>query len=156
LMIWDLCHSAGAMPVDLDGVDADFAIGCGYKYLNGGPGAPSFLFVPERHQTSFSQPLFGWMGHAQPFEFDWQYHPAEGISRYLWGTKLVWSMIAVECAVDLMLTADLKLIRDKSQKMADLFIALVKLACAKHNLDVVTPLNPAKRGSQVCLRHPEG
>jgi kynureninase len=156
LMIWDLAHSAGAMPVDLSAANADFAIGCGYKYLNGGPGAPAFVYVAQRHQAGFSQPLSGWMGHAQPFEFDWKYRPAEGIARYLCGTQPVLSMIALECAVDLMLTANLAEIREKSLRMADLFIRLVEERCAGHGLELVTPREPEKRGSQVCLRHPEG
>lgn len=156
LMIWDLAHSAGAMPVDLTAANADFAIGCGYKYLNGGPGAPAFVYVAQRHQANFSQPLSGWMGHAQPFEFDWKYQPAEGIARYLCGTQPVLSMIALECAIDLMLTANLAQVREKSLRMADLFIRLVEERCAGHGLQLVTPREPEKRGSQVCLRHPEG
>jgi kynureninase len=156
LVIWDLAHSAGAMPVDLTAANADFAIGCGYKYLNGGPGAPAFVYVAQRHQAGFSQPLSGWMGHAQPFEFGWKYRPAEGIARYLCGTQPVLSMIALECAVDLVLTADLAEVREKSLRMADLFIRLVEERCAGHNLELVTPREPEKRGSQVCLRHPEG
>jgi kynureninase len=156
LVIWDLAHSAGAMPIDLTAASADFAIGCGYKYLNGGPGAPAFVYVAQRHQAGFSQPLSGWMGHAQPFEFDWKYRPAEGIARYLCGTQPVLSMIALESAVDLMLTANLVEIREKSLRMADLFVRLVEQRCAGHGLELVTPREPEKRGSQVCLRHPEG
>ncbi len=156
LIIWDLAHSAGAMPIDLTAANADLAIGCGYKYLNGGPGAPAFVYVAERHQAEFSQPLSGWMGHSQPFAFDWQYAPAEGIGRYLCGTQPVLSMAALECAVDLLLTADLAQVREKSLTMADLFIQWVEQRCAVHGLELVTPREPEKRGSQVCLRHPEG
>lgn len=156
LVIWDLAHSAGALPVDLTGANADFAIGCGYKYLNGGPGAPAFVYVAERHQNNFSQPLSGWLGHAQPFAFDWKYQPAEGISRYLAGTQPVLSMTALECGVDVALSADLSLIRQKSLKMADLFIQLVEQRCSQYDLQLVTPLEHHKRGSQVSYSHPQG
>jgi kynureninase len=156
LVIWDLAHSAGAMPVDLNGCEADFAIGCGYKYLNGGPGAPAFVFVAERHQAGFIQPLSGWMGHAQPFTFDPVYTPAEGIARYLCGTQPVLSMTALECGVDVLLEADLDAVRAKSLALGDLFIELVEGRCAGHSLDLATPRDPARRGSQVCWRHPEG
>jgi kynureninase len=156
LMIWDLCHSAGAMPVDLNDANADFAIGCGYKYLNGGPGAPAFVYVAERHQTNFSQPLAGWMGHSQPFAFDWKYQPAEGIARYLAGTQPVLSMIALECGIDLMLQADLAAVRQKSLAMADLFIQLVEQRCGNYGLELVTPRDGAIRGSQVSYSHPKG
>ncbi|MBX3085416.1 MAG: kynureninase [Anaerolineae bacterium] len=156
LMLWDLCHSAGAMPVDLDGVGADFAVGCGYKYLNGGPGAPAFLYVSQRHQPEFSQPLSGWMGHAHPFTFDWQYQPAEGIARYLCGTQPVLSMTALDCGVDTLLAADLNDVRAKSLRMTDLFIELVEQRCAGHDLTLVTPRPRDQRGSQICLSHPDG
>ena len=156
LVIWDLAHSAGAMPVDLTGANADFAIGCGYKYLNGGPGAPAFVYVAKRHQRKFSQPLSGWLGHQQPFAFDWQYEPAKGIARYLCGTQPVLSMAALECGVDLMLTVDLAQVRAKSQAMADLFWQLIEQQCSTHGLELVTPRDATQRGSQICLRHPEG
>jgi kynureninase len=156
LMIWDLAHSAGAVPVDLNGAGADFAIGCGYKYLNGGPGAPAFVFVAKRHQENFSQPLSGWMGHAHPFNFDWKYEPAEGIARYLCGTQAVLSMSALECGIDMMLEADINLIRAKSLAMTDLFIALLEQRCAAHDLKLVTPRDHAMRGSQVCLSNGNG
>lgn len=156
LMLWDLAHSAGAVPVDLNGAGADFAIGCGYKYLNGGPGAPAFVFVPKKHQAKFSQPLSGWMGHAHPFTFDWKYEPAEGIARYLCGTQAVLSMSALECGIDMMLEADINLIRAKSLAMTNLFIELVEQRCAGHDLKLVTPRDHSKRGSQVCISNPNG
>ena len=156
LVIWDLAHSAGAMPVDLTGANADFAIGCGYKYLNGGPGAPAFVYVAQRHQANFSQPLAGWMGHAQPFAFDWKYQPAEGIARYLCGTQPVLSMTALECGIDVMLEADLALMRQKSVAMADLMIQLVEQRCGAFGLELVTPRDGNKRGSQVSYSHPQG
>ncbi len=156
LVIWDLAHSAGAMPIDLTNANADFAIGCGYKYLNGGPGAPAFVYVARHHQANFSQPLSGWMGHAQPFAFDWKYQPAEGIARYLAGTQPVLSMIALECGIDVMLEADLSQVRQKSLAMADLFIQLVEQRCGNYGLELVTPRDGNKRGSQVSYSHPQG
>ncbi len=156
LVIWDLAHSAGAMAVDLTGANADFAIGCGYKYLNGGPGAPAFVYVAERHQAGFSQPLAGWMGHNKPFAFEWKYEPAEGIARYLAGTQPVLSMTALECGVDVMLEADMVQIREKSLAMADLFIQLVEQRCEDYGLELVTPRNGAVRGSQVSYVHSQG
>ncbi|MCA0457179.1 MAG: kynureninase [Chloroflexi bacterium] len=156
LVIWDLAHSAGALPVDLTGANADFAIGCGYKYLNGGPGAPAFVYVAKRHQPNFSQPLAGWMGHNKPFAFDWKYEPAEGIGRYLAGTQAVLSMTALECGVDVMLEADMVQIREKSLTMADLFIQLVEQRCGSFGLELVTPTDGSIRGSQVSYSHPQG
>lgn len=154
LVIWDLAHSAGALPVDLNAAGADFAVGCGYKYLNGGPGAPAFIFVARRHQASFYHPLAGWFGHAQPFAFDSHYRPADGIARALCGTPPVLSLVALECGVDLALEADLQLIRAKSLALVDLFIARVERLCASHDLRLVTPREHHRRGSQVCFAHP--
>lgn len=156
LVIWDLAHSAGALPVDLTGAHADFAIGCGYKYLNGGPGAPAFVYVAKRHQPNFSQPLAGWMGHNKPFAFDWKYEPAEGIGRYLAGTQPVLSMTALECGVDVMLEADMSLVRQKSLTMADVFMQLVEERCGNYGLELVTPTDGSIRGSQVSYSHPQG
>lgn len=156
LVIWDLAHSAGAVPVALDAVQVDFAVGCGYKYLNGGPGAPAFVYVAERHQEKFSQPLSGWLGHAQPFAFEWKYEPADGIARYLCGTQPVLSLTALECGVDLLTTCDLAAIRTKSLAMTDLFIALVEEQCAGYGLELATPRDHAQRGSQVSFHHAEG
>lgn len=156
LVIWDLAHSAGALPVDLTGAQADFAVGCGYKYLNGGPGAPAFVYVAQRHQERFSQPLSGWLGHAQPFAFDWKYEPARGIARYLCGTQPVLSLAALECGVDPLLACDLPTLRAKSLTMTDLFITLVEEQCAGYGLQLVTPREAHRRGSQVSFRHPDG
>lgn len=154
LVIWDLAHSAGALPVELNAAGADFAVGCGYKYLNGGPGAPAFIFVARRHQASFRHPLAGWFGHAQPFAFDPYYRPADGIARALCSTPSVLSLVALECGVDIALEADLQLIRAKSLALADLFIARVERLCANHGLRLVTPREHRRRGSQVCFAHP--
>jgi len=156
LAVWDLAHSAGALPVDLHGADADFAVGCGYKYLNGGPGAPAFVWVHPRHAERFWQPLSGWMGHACPFEFTADYRPAAGIARYLCGTPPVISLAALECGVDAVLAADMAALRAKSLALTDLFIALVESRCAGHGLSLVTPRENASRGSQVCFARADG
>jgi kynureninase len=155
LTIWDLAHSAGAVPVDLNGAQADFAVGCGYKYLNGGPGAPAFIFVAQRHQADFRQPLAGWMGHAHPFAFEPDYRPAPGIARALCGTPPVLSLAALECGVDIALEAPMAMVRAKSLALTDLFIAQVEPRCAAHGLRLVTPREPDRRGSQVCFAHPD-
>ncbi|WIT10494.1 kynureninase [Paucibacter sediminis] len=155
LVIWDLAHSAGAVPVDLKGADADFAIGCGYKYLNGGPGAPAFVWAHPRHAERFWQPLSGWMGHAAPFQFTPNYQPAPGIQRYLCGTPAVLSMAALECGVDTLLAAEamggMQALRQKSLALTELFIELVDERCAKLGVRVASPRQAAQRGSQVCL-----
>jgi kynureninase len=160
LAIWDLCHSAGAVPVDLHAADADFAIGCGYKYLNGGPGAPAFVWAHPRHREDFEQPLSGWWSHAAPFEFTPEYRPAAGIARYLCGTQPVLSMTALECGLDTFLAAQplggVEALRRKSLALTDLFMALVEERCAGHGLEVVTPRDHARRGSQVCLSRDDG
>ena len=160
LTIWDLAHSAGAVPVDLQGAGADFAIGCGYKYLNGGPGAPAFVWVHPRHADAFWQPLSGWWGHAAPFSFTPEYRPAPGISRYLCGTQPIISLSALECGLDVFRAAEplggMAALRRKSLALTDLFITLVEERCAGHGLALVTPRNHAQRGSQVCLSRADG
>jgi kynureninase len=160
LVVWDLAHSAGAVEVDLHGADADFAVGCGYKYLNGGPGAPAFVWVHPRHADRFWQPLAGWWGHAAPFAFDADYRPAAGIARYLCGTQPVLSMIALDCGLDTVLAAQplggMPALRRKSLALTDLFIALVEERCAGHGLALATPRAHSQRGSQVCLTRDEG
>jgi kynureninase len=155
LMLWDLAHSAGALPVDLNAAKADLAVGCGYKYLNGGPGAPAFLFVAERHQEAIRPPLAGWMGHAHPFTFDIGYEPAAGIARNLCGTPPVLSMSALDAALDVMLEADMNALRAKSLALGDLFLALVEQRCAAHGFANGSAARH-ERGSQVGLLHPEG
>jgi kynureninase len=155
LVVWDLAHSAGALPVDLKGSDADFAVGCGYKYLNGGPGAPAFVWVHPRHADRFWQPLSGWMGHAAPFEFSPGYRPGAGIARYLCGTPAVIAMTALECGVDTVLAADMAALRRKSIALTELFIELVEGRCAGHGLTLASPPDPAQRGSQVSFSHPD-
>jgi kynureninase len=160
LTVWDLAHSAGAVPVDLNAAQADFAIGCGYKYLNGGPGAPAFVWVNPKHADRFWQPLAGWWSHAAPFEFTPDYRPAAGISRYLCGTQPILSMTALECGLDIFVAAEalggMQALRKKSLALTDLFIALVEERCAGHGLGLATPKEHAARGSQVCLTRRQG
>ena len=164
IMIWDLCHSAGAVPVDLHGAGVDFAVGCGYKYLNGGPGAPAFIWVHPRHterldRESWRPPLSGWLGHAQPFAFTPHYQPANGIQRFICGTPPVLSMATLECGVDTVLAAGdrggMAAIRDKSLALTDLFMRLVDERSAGHGFTIVTPRDPVQRGSQVSIAHPD-
>ncbi|WP_027013890.1 kynureninase [Comamonas composti] len=160
LCVWDLCHSAGAVPVDLKGANADFAVGCSYKYLNGGPGAPAFVWAHPRLINRFWQPLSGWFGHEKPFEFVPDYRPAQGIGRYLCGTQPLISMSLLECGLDVFTEAGklggMAALREKSLALTDLFIALVEQRCAGHGLGLATPRAHEQRGSQVCLTREEG
>jgi kynureninase len=156
LVVWDLSHSAGALPLALDSDGVDFAVGCGYKYLNGGPGAPAYLYVAERHQREIRPPLSGWMGHEAPFAFDTDYRPAPGIERHLCGTPSVLAMAALEVGVEMLGRASLFEIREKSKRMGDLFLRLVEERCARCGLEPACPRDASRRGSQVSLRHPEG
>ena len=155
LTVWDLAHSAGAVPVALLEARADFAIGCGYKYLNGGPGAPAFAWVNPAHAERFWQPLAGWWGHAAPFEFSPDYRPAPGIKRYLCGTQPIISLTALECGLAVFEQAQalggMTALRAKSLALTDLFIELVAQRCQGHGLGLATPLVHDQRGSQVCL-----
>ncbi len=152
LVVWDLAHSAGAFPVALDACEADFAVGCGYKYLNGGPGAPAFLYVARRWQSAFAQPLSGWFGHEAPFAFSPAYVPAPGVARYLCGTPPVLSMIALACGVDTVLAAEplggLAALEAKAASLTACFIAQVEARCARHGLALVTPRDARARGNQ--------
>jgi len=154
--VWDLAHSAGAVPVDLNGANADFAVGCTYKYLNGGPGAPAFIWVPERHQATFTQPLSGWWGHAAPFAMAPSFTPCDGIGRALCGTQPVVSLAMVECGLDVFAQTDMAALRAKSLALTDLFIGLVEERCAGHPLELVTPRDHARRGSHASFTHPHG
>ena len=154
LVVWDLAHSAGVLPLDLAGCDVDFAVGCGYKFLNGGPGAPAFLYAAARHHGGFAQPLSGWFGHADPFGFDPHYRPAEDIAQYLCGTPPVISMVALEAALELWDGIALRDVHEKAQALTDFFIELVETRCAGHGLSLVSPRDAARRGAQVSLAHP--
>ena len=156
LVVWDLCHTAGAMSCELNGNDADFAVGCGYKYLNGGPGAPAFVFVAKRHQDAVRQPLTGWHGHARPFDFTQDYAPAAGIDRMLVGTASQLGLIALEEALNVFDGVDLRQLRGKSEQMTELFIGLVDQELAPYGFGLATPREPARRGSQVSVTHVEG
>jgi kynureninase len=154
LAIWDLSHSAGALAVDLGGCGADLAVGCGYKYLNGGPGAPAFLFIAKSLQADFKTPLSGWMGHARPFAFVDRYEAGEGMLRALCGTPSVLGLTALEAALGAFDGVDMADVRAKSMALGDLFIALAEARCPEFGL--ASPRDAAKRGSQVALTHAQG
>jgi len=153
LVQWDLCHSTGAVPVDLTGVDADLAVGCTYKYLNGGPGSPAFLWVAPRHQDQAQQPITGWMGHATPFAMARDYSPVAGIGRFASGTPPVLALSALEAALEAFDGVSLAELRARSLELTDLFIALVDERLPGL-FEIVTPREHHRRGSQVSLRHP--
>jgi kynureninase len=160
LTVWDLAHSADAVPVDLKGAGADFAVGCGYKYLNGGPGAPAFVWLHPRTSQALqarglSQPLTGWIGHAAPFEFSAQYRPAAGVAGFQCGTPAVLALAALDCGVDTLLAADelgdMTALRAKSVELTELFIALIDSRCAGAGLTLMSPREAGERASQVSL-----
>jgi kynureninase len=151
LVMWDLSHSAGALPVALNGCDVDFAVGCTYKYLNGGPGAPAYLFVAKRHQGKETQPLTGWWSHERPFAFEQDYQPKNNIGQFLSGTQPIVSLAAVEVGVDLLLSADMDAIRQKSLALGDTFIQLIKEHLSEYGFTLATPIEPTERGSQISL-----
>ena len=157
LTVWDLAHSAGAVPVALNEAGADFAVGCGYKYLNGGPGAPAFVYAASRHLSAlaedrYAQPLSGWLGHRAPFAFDPTYAPAPSIDRFSVGTPSIVALAALEIGVDTVLAAGIDALRSKSTALTTLFIELVEQRCGAYGVELVTPRDPAGRGSQVCFR----
>jgi len=154
IAIWDLAHSAGAIPVDLAGAKADFAVGCGYKYLNGGPGAPAFLYVAPEHKNKVTSPLTGWMGHAAPFAFDLDYRPVTGINRMTVGTPAILALSSLHAALEVFEDVDMADIRRKSVSLSELFIAEVEAKCPQ--LELASPRNPEARGSQVSFRFGEG
>jgi len=153
LVIWDLSHSAGAVEVDLGGTGADLAVGCGYKYLNGGPGAPAFLYVARHLQKDLKSPITGWFGHSEPFAFAGEFYPAPDVNRFLSGTPPVLGVTALEVGVDLLGEAPRDLLFQKSRDLCSLFIELTDLC---PGLALVTSRNPQTRGSHVSLRHPDG
>ncbi len=154
LTVWDLAHSAGAIPVDLAGAKADFAVGCTYKYLNSGPGGPAFIYVAPRHAEVARPALSGWLGHEAPFAFDTSYRPGRGIERMRVGTPPVLQMAALEASLDIWDLADMADVRARSIALTDQFIAEVEGACP--SLTLASPRNAQSRGSQVSFRHPEG
>jgi kynureninase len=156
LMLWDLSHSAGAVPLDLEGAGVDFAVGCGYKYLNGGPGAPSFLYVSKRHHATVKNVIPGWHGHAAPFEFTDEYKPARGVRRFLAGTPSIIGNSALETGVDIVRAAGIARIAAKSRALSEYFIALVARECKGFGLELVSPRSADLRGSHVSYAHPHG
>ncbi|MFT7412073.1 MAG: kynureninase [Paraglaciecola sp.] len=153
VVIWDLAHSAGALPVELDKCEVDFAVGCGYKYLNGGPGAPAFLYVAKRHQNIITQPLSGWMGHANPFAFDAEYAPAPTINQFQCGTPNVIAMSALDAALDVWQNVNMFQIRNKSEALAETFIELIQANGCLQNLALCSPYDAKQRGSQLAFSH---
>lgn len=154
LIVWDLAHSAGAFPVGVAAGGADFAVGCTYKYLNSGPGGPAFIYVAPRHADKVQPALSGWLGHESPFAFDRDYRPGAGIERMRVGTPPILQLAALEAALDVWDQVDLDDLRTASLALTDRFIAGIEAACP--TLDLVTPREHARRGSQVSFRHPEG
>jgi kynureninase len=154
LMLWDLCHTVGAVPVDLSAVDADFGVGCTYKYLNGGPGSPAFVYVAPRLQASVEQPIIGWFGHARPFEMTLEYEPAAGVGRMASGTPQILALSVLDSALDVFDGVPMDVLREVSVSLTDYFIELVDAGLGSL-FEVITPREPDRRGSQVSLRHDE-
>ncbi len=155
-LVWDLSHSAGAVHLRLNEDDVEFAVGCGYKYLNGGPGAPGFLYVARRLQDTLESPLTGWMGHASPFDFETRYRPAPGMRRFLAGTPPILSMAALDDGLGTFEGVDMAAVRRKSVELGDLFLRLAGARLAEFGVVPASPEDPRERGSQVSLRHPDG
>nr|WP_245217492.1 kynureninase [Rheinheimera maricola] len=155
LVIWDLAHSAGALPIELDNCEVDFAVGCGYKYLNGGPGAPAFLYAAKRHHAALCQPLSGWMGHSNPFSFNHRYEKSADIKQFLTGTPPVLSMSVLDTALDVFHDVDMTQLRDKSLALSRNFAQLVAQHDCLQDLALITPLTDQQRGSQLAYQHPD-
>ena len=156
LTIWDLCHSVGVVPMALDDWNVDLAVGCTYKFLNDGPGAPAFIYVARRHHGVFRQPLSSWWGHAAPFAFEPQFRASDGIKAFLCGTQPVLSMRALKPALEIYESLDIADVRRKSMALTGLFIDEVERRCAGSGLDLISPCRADLRGSQVSFTHPEG
>ena len=156
LVVWDLSHSVGAVCVDLNACNADFAVGCTYKYLNGGPGAPAFIFAAERHHAAMNPGLVGWWGHEQPFEFCDNYSLAAGMRRTLTGTGPILGFATLDAALDIFDNVDMAAVRDKSLRLSSLFLDLVADKCAGFGLKAITERDNTQRGSHVALSHADG
>jgi kynureninase len=156
LVLWDLSHSIGAVPMDLDGWGADFAIGCTYKYLNGGPGSPAFLYVRKELQETAISPIWGWWGQQDPFAFGLDFTPAPGIQRFLAGTQPMLSLLAMEAALDVLLEAGIEPLRRKSRLLTEYMLSLAEMVLVPLGFAAGTPRDPQRRGAHVSLRHPEG
>ena len=155
LVIWDLAHSAGVLPIELDACQVDFAVGCGYKYLNGGPGAPAFAYVAQRHHEHLHQPLSGWMGHARPFQFNAQYSPAPNITQLLAGTPPVLSMSVLDAALEVYRDIDILQLSRKASALSELFRIMVERSPELRDMQLVSPIEPQQRGAQLAYRHPQ-
>ena len=155
LTVWDLSHSAGAIELDLNAAGCDLAVGCGYKYLNGGPGAPAFIYVAERLQDELTNPLQGWMGHAEPFAFVDDYRPAQGILKFLTGTPSILAMAALDAGLATFDEISMADVAAKSRKLSSLFVSEVEARCGSE-VRLASPRNPGERGSHVVFAHPEG
>jgi kynureninase len=156
LVIWDLSHSAGAIPVDLMGDNADFAVGCTYKYINGGPGSQAFVFVHPRHHATAMPALVGWWGHENPFSFDLEWKAADGLVRQQCGTQAILSLVALDAALDEWADVNMQAVQQKSWSLCQTFIDLVEANCAQHGVNLAGPRNMSQRGSHVSFQHPEG
>ena len=156
LIVWDLSHSAGVLPLALNDVQADFAVGCGYKHLNGGPGAPAYVFAAKRHQRAFQHPLTGWFGHADPFAFAPDFEAAPGMEKLLTGTPPILSFVALEAALDAFEGVEMNIVREKVENLTQLFIDLVDERLRDHRFALASPRERTLRGAQVALNHPEG
>jgi kynureninase len=156
LTLWDISHSAGAVPVSLNKAGADLAVGCCYKYLNGGPGAPAYVFVAERWHGEIVSPLQGWMGHAAPFAFEAGYRPASGVANFQCGTPPILSLLALEVGIDLARQADVAAMAEKARGLGDLFIELTAPHCQKFGVSLASPAAGEMRGGHVALRFPAG
>jgi kynureninase len=155
LIVWDLSHSAGVLDLRIAESGADFAVGCGYKYLNGGPGAPAYVYLHPRHHETFRHPLNGWLGHQDPFAFAEDFRPAAGIDGVLAGTPPILSLVALEAALGVFDGVDMRQVRTKAQALTDLFIALVEQDLGASGFSLASPRDGAVRGAQVSLAHPE-
>lgn len=155
LVIWDLAHSTGAVPLELDKWGVDFAVGCGYKYLNGGPGAPAFIYAAQRHHDAIRQPLSGWMGHATPFSFSENYQAAPGVQQFLCGTPPILSMSVLDAALSVFADVDMRVLRAKSIALSELFLQLTESNEDLDDLILVSPRDSSHRGSQLAFTHPK-
>jgi kynureninase len=156
LVVWDLSHSVGVVPLELDAWNVDFALGCTYKYLNGGPGSPAFMYVNKQHQADATSPIWGWWGESQPFAFGLDYQPAPGVQRFLTGTAPMLSMLALENSLEPVLQAGIRLIREKSMALTEYAISLTDAVLSRLGFTLGSPRDSTRRGSHVSLRHPEG
>jgi kynureninase len=156
LVVWDLCHSAGALELDLNGCGVDLAVGCGYKFLNGGPGAPAFIYVAKALQAEVQPVISGWMGHAAPFDFAGQYRPSDGMNRNLSGTPPVIALSVLEAGVDSVLQGDIRLASAKARRLGDLFLQRIAETCAGRGFELACPRDGERRGAQVSLSHADG